>query len=92
MVHKINFSSILLIKFVYQSLTNKQTLNYLKSSSYKTVFYLRLKIMKMLLISENFEDSQASDLRSSIHCIYICLDALFPMRIISNEMQPQARI
>ena len=49
-------SSILLIKFVYQSFTNKQNLNFLKSTFYKIVFHSRSKIMKMLLTSENFED------------------------------------
>ena len=82
MVRKIKIFSILLIKFVYLSLTNKQNLNFLKSSSYKKVFYSRSKIMKMLL---------TSFWSSSIYCFYIRLDALFPMRIISNEIQQQAQ-
>ena len=36
--------------------------------------------------------SQAFGLWSSIHCFYIRLDALFPMHIISNEIQQQAYI
>ena len=37
-VYKIKLSSILLIKFVYQGLTNKQDLNFLNCSSYGKVF------------------------------------------------------
>ena len=48
---------MLSIKFVYQCLSNKQNLNYLKSSFYRKAFYSRSKIMKMLLLtSEKFED------------------------------------
>ena len=64
-VHKIKLPSFLLIKFVYQSLTNKQSLtntqsDFFKSSSYKKVLFEienNENVVNMIIRSgENFED------------------------------------